>query len=174
MNVIWGGKREGSGRPRGAGSKYGEPTKPIRVPVTRIEEVLTILDRPPCRLPLYSSKVAAGFPSPADDNIENMLDLNEYLVKSPDSTYLVRATGLSMINAGIHPDDLLVVDRSLEPQHGKIVIAAIEGELTVKRLYKDKEKILLLPENSEFQPIDITDKESIVIWGVVTNVIHSY
>lgn len=174
MAKSWGGKRVGAGRPPGVGGKYGEPTKPIRIPVTRIEEILTLLEQPSCKLPLYSSKVAAGFPSPADDYIENMLDLNQYLVKNPASTYLVRASGLSMINAGIYSDDLLVVDRSLEPQHGKIVIAAIDGELTVKRLYKDKGKILLLPENPEFEAIDITDREGIVIWGVVTNVIHSY
>ncbi len=173
MSDTWGGKRKGSGRPQGSGSRYGEPTKPIRVPVTRVNEVLSILDRPSCKLPLYSSKVAAGFPSPADDFVESILDLNEYLIKNPASTYLVRASGLSMINAGIYPNDILIVDRSIEPQNGKIVIAAIEGELTVKRLYKDKGSVLLIPENEEFCPIDITNKEGIVIWGVVTNVIHS-
>jgi DNA polymerase V len=168
---AWGGKRSGAGRPRGAG-RYKEETKPMRIPVSKISLVTELINEEVGGLPLFTSKVAAGFPSPADEHMEERLDLNNYLIKNPAATFFVRASGLSMINAGIYPDDILVVDKSLEPQNGKIVIAAVEGELTVKRLYRDKGKVCLLPENDEYQPIDVSDKEDVVIWGVVTNVIH--
>jgi len=123
--------------------------------------------------PLFGTKVAAGFPSPADDHIEDSLDLNEHLIKNPSSTFYLRVSGESMIGAGIHEDDLLVVDRSLEPVDGKIVIAALDGELTVKRLKISKKTgITLLPENDNFDPIEISQDADFRIWGVVTNVIH--
>lgn len=122
--------------------------------------------------PIYMSSVEAGFPSPAEDYIEGTLDLNKHLIKHPASTFFVRVSGDSMIKAGIFPDDILIVDRSLEPVDKKIVIAVLDGELTVKRLrYRDK-LILLEPENPEYQPIKITEDDSLEIWGVVTNVIH--
>lgn len=167
-----GGKRENAGRPKGQG-KYGEETKPMRVPVSRIEDIRAFLD---CgasyQLPLYACTVPAGFPSPADDYIEMHLDLNTHLIKHPAATFFVRASGDSMTDAGIASGDMLVVDRSLEAVHGKIVIAAINGELTVKRLSRVGGKVQLLPENSQYQPIDITHDEDLVIWGVVTHVIH--
>lgn len=132
-----------------------------------------ILGRTKRAFPLYATKVAAGFPSPADDYIESKLDLNQYLVKHPAATFFVRVEGESMIGAGIHPDDLLVVDRSLKPSNGKIVIAVVNGELTVKRLKIDSEHITLLPENDRYKPIQITEEMNFSIWGVVTNVIHS-
>ncbi|HVV67958.1 MAG TPA: translesion error-prone DNA polymerase V autoproteolytic subunit [Gammaproteobacteria bacterium] len=123
--------------------------------------------------PLYSSSVAAGFPSPADDYIENSLDLNELLIKHPTATFFVRASGNSMLNAGIHDQDILIVDRSLTPVSGRIVIAAIDGQLTVKRLQTTTQgKVLLLPENEDFPPIEIKPESEVHIWGVVTNVIH--
>ena len=85
----------------------------------------------------------------------------------------MRVTGESMIKAGIHPDDILVVDRSIEPRHGKIVIAAIDGHLTVKRLHKEKGKTLLMPENDNYDPIALQEGNDMVIWGVVTNVLHA-
>ncbi len=124
------------------------------------------------RLPFYQSAVAAGFPSPAEDSIEDRLDLNELLVKRPSSTFFLRVAGSSMIKAGIHHDDILVVDRSLEPTHGKIVIAAVNGELTVKRLYYVGSTLQLVAENDAYPPIDITADTDLHIWGVVTNVIH--
>lgn len=130
-------------------------------------------DNPPVnQFPLYSNRVSAGFPSPADDHIEAKLDLNQYLVKHPSATFFVRVEGDSMINAGIHENDLLIVDRSLKPTHGKIIIAVINGELTVKRLSFDKNQILLLPENERYPNIRIDDTMEFNIWGVVTNVIH--
>ena len=123
-------------------------------------------------LPIYSNKVTAGFPSPADDHIEGKLDLNTHLIKHPSATFFVKATGDSMIGAGIHEGDILVVDRSLEPRNGKIIIAAVDGSLTVKRLVKNGKSTMLSPENNKYKPIKLTENNDIIIWGVVTNVIH--
>jgi len=123
-------------------------------------------------LPLFSGKVAAGFPSPADDYVEKNLDLNELLVQKPAATFFVRAQGESMLGAGIHPNDILVVDRSLEAVPGKIVICALNGELTVKRLAWNKGQWQLNAENPAYANIVIDDEFDLVIWGVVTNVIH--
>ena len=124
------------------------------------------------KCPLIGTDVPAGFPSPAQDYIEENLDLNEFLIKHPTATYFVKVEGYSMINAGIHPGDILIVDRSLEPVHKKIVIAIVDGELTVKRLREIKGKWFLEPENSEFESIEITGDMSFKIWGVVTYAIH--
>jgi DNA polymerase V len=124
-------------------------------------------------LPLFTGKVAAGFPSPADDYVEKNLDLNELLVQKPAATFFVRAQGESMLGAGIHPNDILVVDRSLEAIPGKVVICAINGELTVKRLERVNSQWQLKAENPAFPDIVIHDELELVIWGVVTNVIHS-
>ncbi len=123
-------------------------------------------------LPLYSCKISAGFPSPADDHLEKTLDLNSYLVKHPAATFFVRVTGESMINAGINDNDILIVDRSLKPIHGKIVIAVVDGHMTVKRLYKKSGKLILMPENKNFRPIEITESMTLEIWGVVITSIH--
>jgi DNA polymerase V len=167
-----GGKRDNAGRPKGQG-KYGETTKTLRVPISRIDDVKGFLEGSTSyKIPLYASTVRAGFPSPADDYIEMHLDLNEHLIKHPAATFFVTASGDSMTGAGISSGDMLVVDRSLEATHGKIVIAAINGELTVKRLSLKSGRVQLLPENNQYQPIEITGDEDLVIWGVVTHVIH--
>lgn len=190
-----GGRREGAGRPKGSG-KYGEDTTAIRVPQSWAIEIKKLLkvksqhrktsvpidlsnvwipDAANTQaLPLYGNKIAAGFPSPADDHIESTLDLNEFLIQHPAATFYVRVTGESMINAGIRPDDILVVDRAIEPTDGKIVIAALNGELTVKRLVKAQGKLFLYPENEEFRPIEVTQESDFKIWGVVTSVIHRF
>jgi DNA polymerase V len=124
-------------------------------------------------LPLFTGKVAAGFPSPADDYVEKSLDLNELLVQKPAATFFVRAQGESMLGAGIHPNDILVVDRSIEPIAGKIVICALNSELTVKRLTRDNQQWRLKAENPAYPDIIIHDELDMVIWGVVTNVIHA-
>ena len=167
--MVKGGRRSGAGRP--CGGKYGEATKLVRIPHSRVNEVMTFLDRGlNHRLPLYSSKVRAGFPSPADDYIETYLDLNARFIQHPASTFFVIASGDSMTGAGIASGDMLVVDRSIEATHGKIVIAAIDGELTVKRLSKSDGRVQLLPENDHYPPIDITDEQDLVIWGVVKHI----
>ena len=124
-------------------------------------------------LSIFLGRLPAGFPSPADDYLEGKLDLNRHLIKHPAATFFVRVTGDSMIGAGIHSGDLLVVDRSLEPADKHVVVAVLDGELTVKRLFKQNGVLRLLPENQNYQPIEITAQQSIEIWGVVTSVIHS-
>lgn len=123
-------------------------------------------------LPLFSSRVQAGFPSPADDYLEESLDLNQHLIKHPAATFFVRASGNSMVNAGINDHDILVVDRSLEPKHGDIVIAALNSELTVKRLCAKGNKVFLVPENPDYSVIEINEEMDFLIWGVVTSVVH--
>jgi DNA polymerase V len=124
-------------------------------------------------IPLFSGKVSAGFPSPADDYVEKNLDLNELLVQKPAATFFVRAQGDSMLGAGIHPNDILVVDRSIEAVTGKVVICALNGELTVKRLVRVNEQWQLKAENSDYPDLVIYEELDMVIWGVVTNVIHA-
>ncbi|WP_300774228.1 translesion error-prone DNA polymerase V autoproteolytic subunit [uncultured Desulfovibrio sp.] len=122
--------------------------------------------------PLYLTPVEAGFPSPADDYQDRKLDLHDYCVRNEAATFFVRAHGESMINAGIHDGDLLVVDRSLQAGHNRVVIAALDGELTVKRLVRRQGRVYLMPENPDYPPFDITEREHVHIWGVVSYVIH--
>lgn len=124
-------------------------------------------------LPLFLESVSAGFPSPADDYLEGKLDLNDFLINNPAATFLVRVTGDSMIGAGIHSGDLLIVDRSLTPKDRNIVIAVINGELTVKKLRITKNKVGLFPENKDYKPIEITSEMNFEVWGVVKSVVHS-
>ncbi len=182
-----GGKRPGAGRP----AKFGEPTRAIRVPqqwIPFIKRWLAAHEHPPVPdsepwhrpavvppplpLPLYTAYVPAGFPSPADDDVEGRLDLNQHLIHHPAATFFVRVSGESMLGAGIHPGDLLVVDRALEPVHGKVVIAVVNGELTVKRLCIREGQVRLLAENERYAPIVLSGDMDLQIWGVVTNVIH--
>ena len=124
-------------------------------------------------LPLFGSKVPAGFPSPADDHLEASIDLNQQFVRNPVATFFVRVQGHSMVGAGIHNNDMLVVDRSIEAQNGSIVVAAVDGELTVKRLHITDDCVILMPENPEYSPIEINNLMELHIWGVVAHVIHS-
>jgi len=123
-------------------------------------------------LPLVSANVEAGFPSPADDHLERSIDLNEELVRNPAATFYVRVKGESMRDAGIHPGDLLMIDRSITPADRQIVIAMIDGEFTVKRFRKRNGKITLEAENPAFQPIEVDEDQELIIWGVVTYIIH--
>ena len=124
-------------------------------------------------LPLYASSVSAGFPSPADDYIETALDLNEHLIKHPAATFFVKVKGDSMIGAGINSGDILIVDRSLEAKNNKIVVAIVNGDFTVKRFVKRKDKVYLLAENPEYEPIEVKQGMDFEVWGVVMHVIHS-
>ena len=125
-------------------------------------------------LPIYLCKVEAGFPSPAENYVEQELDLKEHLIRNSDSTFLVRATGKSMVNVGIFPGDILIVDKSLEAKNNSIIIVSIDGELTVKRLIKDNEnkKLYLKSENLDYPNIDLKIESDTMIWGVVTYSIH--
>lgn len=154
-------------------SNVTERTKAIQVPVSEIETILKYIQYKFYRLPLYQSRISAGLPTPGEDDVERKLELNEYLIKNPDTTFFLKVTGSSMIKAGIHHNDILVVDRSLEPANGKIVIASLNGELTVKRLLYKGDRLYLMPENDDFKPIEITEYTELRIWGVAISVIHS-
>lgn len=123
-------------------------------------------------IPLYSSRPAAGFPSPGDDVVEKVLDLNDLMVNNETATFFVRASGDSMEGARIFDGDILVVDRSAVVKHGVIVVAAAYGELVVKRLHKTTEGAKLISENEEYKPVEIGDGEDVFVWGVVTGVVR--
>ena len=141
------------------------PTKTDKVGIARPE-----INPPRLKRPLFGSSIQAGFPSPADDYIETFLDLNELMVSRPSATFFIRVIGDSMVGAGIVEGDILVVDRSLTPRNDSVVIAVVDGELTVKRLRKENGICELHSENARFRPIKFTDDMELVIWGVVSGV----
>lgn len=129
----------------------------------------------PLLLPLFLSRVSAGFPSPAEDYIETSIDLNRELIRHPAATFCVRASGDSMIDAGIRPNATLVVDRMVETKCGDIVIARIGDEMCVKELLIDDEgKVYLVPKNESYQPIEINEDMDFEIWGKVICSINKY
>lgn len=127
----------------------------------------------PVPLPLAGEAVPAGFPSPAEEYLEKTLDLNEHLVPRPEATFFVRVCGDSMTGAAIHHDDILIVDRSVTPKPGHVVIAHVNGEFTVKRLRKTEYGLELAPENPDYSSITLTPESEFEIWGVVRHVIHT-
>ena len=187
-----GGARENAGRK----AQFNEPTKVIRVPESQVNFIknwllnnvktdnqtdftskLKIQQVHPnndkiYHIPLATERVAAGFPSPAQDDIEQALDLNEYLIRNENATFIVKANSLSMLDAGIDINDPLIVDRSIPAKSGDIVIALIDNDFTVKRLMIDSQfkppKVWLKAENSDYQNIYIEEGQELVIWGVVT------
>ena len=185
-----GGARPGAGRKLGSGP-HGEPTQPLRLPLSTLPTVRAWLSAravrlPPAEtlaftptpsvlpLPLFAARLAAGFPSPADDDIEAAIDLNAHLVAHPAATFFVRVKGDSMVGAGIHHGDLLVVDRALEARSGSIVVAVVDGELTVKRLRLEGERVWLMPENPAYPPLEIRDGMALHLWGVVAHAVRSF
>lgn len=190
-----GGKRENAGRPAGQG-RYGEPTKSIRVPLSQETTVRSFLEafekrkaindgdvsnvdemliphisEEPTRLPLYSTKVAAGLPSPADDHVENTLDISEFMIDRKDSTFFITIKGESMIDVGLMPGDKVVVDRSKTPVIGDIVLAVVDREFTIKIYDLGANKMpRLVPANSSgtYRPIYIRPDMQFEIFGVVT------
>ena len=128
----------------------------------------------PLVLKLFDFAVPAGFPSPAADHTQKRIDLTEQLVINHDATFHFRVTGESMRDAGIYDGDVILVDRSVEPIHGLIVLAIVDGEFTVKRLYKRGKTVKLMSENEAFSPIELCDEQELVIWGVVTFSIRSH
>lgn len=125
----------------------------------------------PNELPYVSSGIKAGFPSPAADFDETKISLDNVLVKNREATFYAKASGTSMIGAGIDDGDILVIDRSLEPQNSKIAVCFIDGEFTVKRIKTEKDCLYLIPENKDFEPIKVTEENDLIIWGIVTYVI---
>lgn len=138
--------------------------------IVRISEADSELSR--LELPLFASRVCAGFPSPADDFIDRPLDLNEFLISKPSATFFAWAEGDSLRDIGITEGDLLIIDRSAERAHGAVVVAAIDGELTCKIL--DKRRMLLLSANDSYPPINISKDEDLIIEGVVTHSIKKH
>lgn len=189
-----GGSRPGAGR-KSSASPFNEPTVPIRVPVSRKVEVLEFLNifktpkrataismsdgailpavnPPKVSVPLFGTKVRAGFPSPADDYVEERLDLNELLIKNGPATFFLKVEGCSMVGAGIYEGDIIVVDRSLEPSHRDIVLAIVDGRHTIKRLIQKKGEVRLQAENPDIPDIVLKEGMELMVVGVVTNSIH--
>lgn len=190
-----GGKRPGAGRK--PGNRVAEPSTVMRIPVSAagtIKDFLAALNRKralqghdnvadivelarPAKsvtLPLYTSKVAAGFPSPADDHVEARLNPNSFLVDNEDTTFCVRVKGDSMIDAGIFDNDVLIVDRSRVAQIGDIVLAILDSEFTVKTLGRSKQGARLIPANQNYPVIEIKEGQSFEVWGVVTGSMRKF
>ena len=138
-----------------------------------VTEFYSLQAGPTCPIPLFLEPVEAGFPSPADDYVDCTIDLNEHLIKNPPATFMVHVRGSSMIDAGIHSGDLLIIDKSLTATDGDIVIAVVDGQFTVKRFRRIGTQLKLVAENPKQPPIQIGEETSVEIWGVVTHVIHS-
>lgn len=188
MSNNRGGIREGAGRKL----KYNEPTKTLRVPLSKIIEIKNYLNKTenPCfndiasisvvesstymKIPLAAEKIAAGFPSPAQDYVDKTLDMNEHLIRNEAATFVVKVASLSMRDAGIEIDDELIVDRSIDAKHEDIVIALIDNDFTVKRLMIENNYRWLKAENPDCSDIHLQDGQEMVIWGVVTFVIKSF
>ena len=138
----------------------------------KVDAPIPFARRTELNLPLFSARVQAGFPSPADDHLERSIDLNEELIQHPAATFFVRVKGESMHDAGIQSGDILVVDRSLAPTDRKIVVAMIDGEFTVKRFRNQEGRIFLEAANDQFPRIEVSEDQELVVWGVVSFVIH--
>lgn len=186
-----GGHRQGAGRKLA----YGEPTKLIRIPESQVPVVVRYLDalkqsvtsapggthatarpiaakREATRVPALGREVRAGEPTSGDDYLEDAVDLGRHLVRDPTSTFLMKVSGWSMRDAGIADGDELVVDRDVSPEDGRIVVAEVDGELTVKRLKKSAVGWSLQAANPDFAEVPVHDKNELRIWGVVTRVLH--
>lgn len=122
----------------------------------------------PIETSFISSEIKAGFPSPAADFEESKVSLDHLLIKNKEATFYAKASGNSMIGAGIDDGDILVIDRSLEPRNNAIAVCLIDGEFTVKRIKKDNDEVYLMPENPQYEPIKIEEQNELIIWGIVT------
>ncbi|QQR79563.1 MAG: translesion error-prone DNA polymerase V autoproteolytic subunit [Deltaproteobacteria bacterium] len=166
-----GGARENAGRPRGVGP-HGEATKPVRIPLSLVESLGSILKSH--KIPLYSGRVSAGRPLESDNHVQEYVNLYKKLVPEPESIFCVKAQGDSMVGAGIYDGDLLIVDRHEEAGHKKIVIASVNGEQTVKTLLRVKGQLVLMPQNEKYPPLPITPDMEFSIQGVVKHCVRSF
>jgi DNA polymerase V len=130
------------------------------------------LDAALATIPYFPQGIAAGFPSPADDHLQKALDLHEHLIKHPAATFFAHVQGDSMKDANLNDGDLLIIDRAETPHHRSIVVAVVNGEFTVKRLFKRNGEVRLVPENKAFPAIEVTEGMDVEIWGVVSHIIH--
>ena len=183
-----GGKRDGAGRK----TKYDEPSKVIRIPLSREEDVKRFLSLPKIKInnevssiisleaktrleiPVAMQKVAAGFPSPAQDYIDKTIDLNEYLIKNQVATFIIEVESLSLLNAGIDLNDKIIVDRSLTPKHDDIVLVLIDNDFTLKRLVMKGSEVWLAADNPDYPDIHFKEGQTATLWGVVTSVIKKF
>lgn len=153
--------------------KYPKPI--FNIIATKAQKFYRIEPKTKVSIPIFESKVSAGFPSPAEDYKETSIDLNEFLIKNQAATFLYRVSGDSMEGAGIRDNSLIIVDRSLTPKSNQIVFAEIDKEYTVKRYIKERDgTIYLKAENPKYKPIKISEGMEFIIWGVVTNAITNF
>lgn len=138
-----------------------------------LKSVHEICPRTHISIPLVAERIQAGFPSPAQDYVEKLMDMNEHLIRNECATFLVKVGSLSMLNAGIDINDELVVDRSLKARHNDIIVALIDNEFTVKRLQIDNNGIWLKAENPDFSNIYLRDGQELLVWGVVTYILKN-
>lgn len=147
---------------------------PFPIPALVPSPGLAAQHPPTSEIRLLAHRISAGFPSPAADYADEGLDLNTYLIRNKASTYFLMVRGLSVIEAGIFDGDIVAVDRSLQAMHKDLVVAIVDGEFTIKRLFQTNDRIELHPENSDFEPIKFTDGMELQIWGVVTGVVRRF
>jgi DNA polymerase V len=147
--------------------------KPSHLHTSRTLEFFTVSTGGALDLPLTETGIHAGFPSPAEDFSDLSIDLNRELIRNPSATFYARVKGNSMVDAGIHDGDLIIIDKSLEPSDGKIAVCFIDGEFTVKRIKTDRDCCWLIPANDEFSPIRVTEENDFLVWGIVIHVIRS-
>lgn len=138
----------------------------------KIKSIYEVENKQEVKVPFSQELLSAGFPSPAEGFIQKSLDLNELIIQHPSSTFFIRVIGNSMIKAGIFSNDILIVDRSLSVSNNKVIVARLNDEFLVKRIFIDDEKILLLADNDEYDPIEITNDMDFEVWGIVTYTIH--
>lgn len=135
-------------------------------------EIVPVNNATELSLPFMENTISAGFPSPAEDYLENGIDLNKELIRHPSTTFFGRVKGDSMCGAGIYEDDILVIDKSLDARNDDIAVCFIDGEFTLKRIRKEKDAVLLIPANEKYKPITVTSDNDFIIWGIVTSIVR--
>jgi DNA polymerase V len=145
----------------------------LKLHTGNVIDIYSALTETELEIPMIPGGISAGFPSPALDFIDLTIDLNKHLIKHPSATFYGRVKGESMKDAGIFDNDLLIIDKSLEPVNGKIAVCYIDGEFTLKRIKLENKEVWLMPANTEYKPIKIEEYNNLIIWGIVTHVIKS-
>ena len=146
----------------------------LKLHSSKILDIYSALTETELKLPYVDEGISAGFPSPALDFVDLTIDLNKHLIKHPSATFYGRVKGHSLKDAGIDENDLLIIDKSLAPAHGKIAVCFIDGEFTAKRINITKDELWLMPENENYQPIKIDENNNFMVWGIVTHVIKAF
>jgi DNA polymerase V len=147
--------------------------KPAQIHKSGTLEFFSVSTEEALDLPMTEAGIHAGFPSPAEDFTDISIDLNRELIRNPSATFYARVKGNSMLDAGIHDGDLIIIDKSMEPADGKIAVCFIDGEFTIKRIKVERDCCWLMPANEEFSPIRVTEENDFLVWGIVIHVIRS-